>query len=131
MTGRDRSKRWRKVANDVEPDGNEGGKGERDVPPESTDVERIAERTEEESQAGTEDCDGDEHEQAKMRTQGERTIADTTADETGDGEEAVEDAVGDVGEGDVLGTTGTEVRDGGEHAHGGETTRNGESDVEN
>ena len=52
-----------------------------------------------------------------------RTIANTTADETGDGEEPIEDTVGGVGERDVLETTRTQVGDGAEHAYGGEAAR--------
>ena len=59
------------MANDVETDGNEGREGEGDVPPESTDVERVAERTEEESQAGTEDCGQDGYEQTERQRVGQ------------------------------------------------------------
>ena len=51
---------------------------------------------------------------------GERhTVADTAANKTGKSEEAVEDAIGSIGERDVLETSSTEVGDGTEHAYGG------------
>ena len=52
-----------------------------------------------------------------------RTVADTTANETGDGEDTVEDTVGGVGERDVAETTGSEVGDCAEHADGGKAGR--------
>ena len=51
---------------------------------------------------------------------GERhTVADTAANETGEREEAVENTVCSIGEGDILETSCTEVGDGTEHAYGG------------
>ena len=50
-----------------------------------------------------------------------RTIANTTADETGDSEATVEDTVGGVGEHDVAKTSSTQVGDRTEHADCRET----------
>ena len=48
------------------------------------------------------------------------TVVDATGDETGEREHGIEDSVRRVGEGDILRTSGTQVRDGTEHADGGE-----------
>ena len=98
--------------------GEENKKREVDVPPEGTDIEGVTERANEEGETGAEDCERSERDAAELV--GERhTVADTAANETGKGEEAVENAVCSIGEGDILETSCTKVGDGTEHAYGG------------
>ena len=52
--------------------------------------------------------------------EGKRTIVDPSANKTGEGEHAVEDAVGGIRQGDVLDTTSPQVGYGREHPDCGE-----------
>jgi hypothetical protein len=60
---------------------------------------------------------------------GTRTIVNAAADEAGEGEHAVEDAIGGVGEGHVLSASGAEVGYGAEHADGREAGDADEHDL--